>query len=111
MSNTIKLLYTKDYCCKKSERELYTIEMFAPFPEDPETEYDEEWCPIEKIPVVYSEDEMKTLELYRILNDIDRENETFSVEKIKHLIVSYQTSKANDENRIGCAFYISYLMC
>jgi hypothetical protein len=87
--------------------------MFSPLPQEPEYEFDEEGDLIEPIPVVYSEDQKKTLELYEILKDCYSRS-TFNVENIKHLILSYEVTQANedqDERRIGCDFYFSYVAC
>jgi hypothetical protein len=113
MSDTIKILFTSNYLCREPDAELYTVKMFSPLPEEPEEERDEDFNIIEPIPVVYSEEQKKTLELYEILNN-NYHRSTFNVENIKHLIVSYEVTKANeddDERRIGCDFYFNYLAC
>lgn len=112
MSNTIKILFTTNYCCRASESELYIVKMFAPLPEEPEDEYDEDHELIEKIPVVYSEDQKKTIELYNILDSF--RDSTFSVNDIEHVIVSYELVQAirrDDERRIKCDFYFNYRAC
>jgi hypothetical protein len=113
MSNTIKILFTSIYCCRESDSELYTVKMLCPLPQEPEYECDEDGELIEPIPVVYSEDQKKTLELYEILKSYYSRS-TFSVGDIKHLILSYEVTQANedqDERRIGCDFYFSYVAC
>ena len=114
MSNKIKILFTSNYCCRESDAELYTVKMFSPLPQEPQDDYDEEGELIEKSPVVYSDDQKKTLELFEILEDLESCDRQFSVEEIKHLIVSYEVAKANeddDERRIGCDFYLRYTAC
>jgi hypothetical protein len=88
--------------------------MFSPLPQEPEYESDEEGDLIEPIPVVYSEDQKKTVELFDILETLSNRDSTFNVENIKHLILSYEVTKANednDERRIGCDFYLGYTVC
>jgi len=114
MSNTIRILFTSNYCCSEPDAELYTVKMFSPFPQEPEEEFDEDGELIEPIPVVYSEDQKKTLELFDILETLSNRDSRFNVENIKHLILSYEVTKANedqDERRIGCDFYLGYTVC
>lgn len=125
MSNTIKILFTEYYCCSEPEAELYTVKMFAPLPEEPEEgdsveyEYDDECELIEKTPVVYSDDQKKTIELYKILNDIIERDSSFSIEYIKDVIVSYELVsyelvKANEDRdvrRRECDFNFTYTVC
>jgi hypothetical protein len=114
MSNTIKVLFTSNYCCSEPDAELYTFKMFSPLPEEQEEERDEDDNIIEPSPVVYSDEQKKTLELYEILKILSNRDSRFNIEDIKHLIVSYEVIKANednDERRIGCDFYLGYTVC